>query len=131
MLLKWNQVIRNLKAPINKQSASYSRRQMEYIAILFREMLKLRQIQQMPKVASPQTDLTSYNHVDEFFYLLQSVFEQAKQRAWNNASGDAKRRLRDVMDSYDVSTAMMIDGLRRDDTLKADFKTDMQLVAKV
>lgn len=124
-------MIRNLKAPINKQSTSYSRRQMEYIAILFREMLKLRQIQQMPKVASPQAPLPSYSHLDELFYLLQSVFEQAKHRVWNNASGDAKRRLRDVMDSYDVSTAMMIDGLRRDNTLEGDFKTDMQLVAKV
>jgi len=74
---------------------------------------------------------TSPDHKDEFFYLLQTAFEQAKSRAWNIATCETKKRLREISDTYDVSTAMIIDGLKRDVAVSSHFESDMQLVAKV
>lgn len=162
MLYKWENVMTNLSPPISNRSRrlsvtnnsaasiSYTKRQMEYIAILFREILKLKHIQQKQTVKEfsrdkPVDDLQDWtNNKEDFIYLLRIMFDQAKQRICSELINqqqhyhsknvqNAKKlmKMNRVIDSYDVSTAMMIDDLKRCKQMSYQFNDDMQLVAKV
>lgn len=150
----------NLSPPISNRSRrlsvannspaniSYTRRQMEYVALLFREILKLKHIQQNQTVkdfssGKIMTDDTQdrKNNKEDFIYLLRIMFDQAKQRIFSELINqphsksieNAKKlvKMNQVIDSYDVSTAMLIDDLKRCKQMDYYFNDDMQLVAKV
>ena len=124
---------------------------MEYIAILFREILKLKHIQQKQNVKEfardkPVDDFQDRtNNKEDFIYLLRIMFDQAKQRistelinqqqqqhhSKNVENAKKLMKMNRVIDSYDVSTAMMIDDLKRCKQMNYQFNDDMQLVAKV
>lgn len=149
----------NLSPPISNRSRrlsvgknspaniSYTRRQMEYVALLFREILKLKHIQQKQNVkefsVGKMTDDAQdrKNNKEDFIYLLRIMFDQAKQRIFSELINqphsksieNAKKlvKMNQVIDSYDVSTAMLIDDLKRCKQMDYYFNDDMQLVAKV
>ncbi|KAL0268435.1 UNVERIFIED_CONTAM: hypothetical protein PYX00_010387 [Menopon gallinae] len=157
MLQKWTNVVASLLPPIsnrgrrlsvsaNLAGVSYTRRQMEYVALLFREILKLKHIQQkqtgreFPSNGKPEDTTEQLGTTEEVVFLLQIVFGQAKQRICtemasqiSSKSCDANRKkfkLAQLLRSYDVSTSMLIDDFRRSkpNTRQED---DMNLVATV
>lgn len=131
----------------NLASVSYSRRQMEYVALLFREILKLKHIQQkqtgreFPPKGKQDDAAEQSGTIEEVIFLLQIVFAQAKQRiccevasriSSKSCDSNKKRfKLTQMLRSYDVSISMLIDDLRRSRPSSRRDEDDMNLVATV
>ncbi|KAK6618270.1 hypothetical protein RUM44_002721 [Polyplax serrata] len=160
MLQKWENVVLSMLPPMSNRSTrmsavnnsstsiSYTRQQVQYVALLIRLMLKLKNAQtrhegRLGKLETEKVEQnleTEMSNREDFIYLLQVVFEQAKQKLVSSADSRSlahrtgRRKMfkkNRILLSYDISTAMLLDDIRRWDEMNFKFQDDVDIVVKM
>lgn len=155
MLQKWENVIGSMLPPMSTRrtrlnvvggsttNISYTRQQIEYVAMLIREVLILRNIQRTKEISDNirENDFDDQlKNREDFLYLLQIMFDQAKQKFLNSAAFRSRSKLiqrseaiklDQVALSYDISTAMIVDDVKRSKDVTFRFVDDISIVVRV